>query len=107
MAQLHPLGTGNFTLSGGVHETRFLSQLNYNKSNCVIQTRKIKQEQQATEVADIRNKAATTKKEKSKDPLSLTHKRLDQLENKKKKPTQFASGFKVINQMITSDPFSE
>lgn len=90
MTQLHSLGTGNFSQFGGVHETRSLSQLNYNKSNCVIQTRKIKQEQQATDV-HVRKKAASTrKKEKSKAPLSLTHERLDQSENKKKKPTQFA-----------------
>lgn len=83
MAQLHSLGTGAFSLFGGAHETRFLSQLNYNKNNGAIETRKIKQEQQATENTDVRNKAASTKKEKSKALLSLTYGRLDQLENKK------------------------
>jgi len=71
MAQLHSLGTGD------------LSQLNYNKSNGAVQARKIKQKQQATENADVRNKAASTKKHKSKALLSLTHEKLDQLQNNK------------------------
>lgn len=66
MAQLHSLGTGDFSQFHHVQEIRSLSQLSYNKSNGAIQTRKIKQDQQATEDADVRNKAVSTKKWKIK-----------------------------------------
>lgn len=93
MAQRHSLGTGGFSQLGGVHETRSLSQSYYNKSNCCLQ------------FGLQRNKAACAKKG-LKALLSLTFKKLDQLENEEK-PAQFASGFKMSNHMITSDPFSE
>lgn len=96
---------GNWTLWSvwSCHETRSLSQSNYSKSNGAIQTRKIKQEPQTTEDADVRIKALSIKKIKIKKLCFLWFTRA--WFNWRTKTLHDLS--MILRWAITGDPFSE